>query len=56
MPPLRPTTNARLLVITAEVRKRLELICQALPASSFDELVESIAQVQLKFEGLAYRF
>ena len=55
MRPLTPT-DARLLVITAEVRKRLARICQALPANSFDELVDSVALTQLKFEGLVYYF
>jgi hypothetical protein len=55
-PPLTPTARARLLVITCEVRKRLGLTCEALPAHSFDELIDRIALVQLKFEGLVHCF
>jgi hypothetical protein len=55
-PPLTPSATLRLLVIATDVRKRLGFICQAMPAHSFDELVDRIALVQLKFEGLTYRF
>ena len=42
--------SGRLIAIRIEIRERLRPVCQGWPALEFDELVEQVAQLTLKYE------